>query len=83
MTQSSTLSEEVSVTASDSPHPADPDLNFRITMSEAIAYLAGWQTGSNLMSMAIRAAYLWQNGEAYIYTSEGEPPLCWILAPQQ
>jgi len=83
MTQSSTLSEEVSVTASDSPHPADPDLNFRISMSEAIAYLAGWQTGSNLMSMAIRAAYLWQNGEAYIYTSEGEPPLCWILAPQQ
>ncbi len=80
MMQSSAMSDEVAVTASDSPHPADPDLNFRISMSEAIAYLAGWQTGSNPMSMAIRAAYLWQNGEAYRYTSDGEPPLCWVLA---
>ncbi len=60
-------------------HPADGDGDFRIGMAEAIAYLAGWQQGSNPMAHAIRAAYLWQNGEYYTYDPGAEPPLCWIL----
>ncbi len=63
------------------PHPADLDTNFRVAMSEAIAYLAGWQQGDNPMAYAIRAAYLWQNGEAYINDRVNDPPLCWLLAP--
>ena len=49
-------------------------------MNEAIAYLVGWQRGSNPMGHAIRAAYIWQNGEYYTY-APGEPPLCWVLNP--
>lgn len=63
------------------PHPADLSVNFRMVMSEAIAYLAGWQQGSNPMAYAIRAAYIWQNGEQYTYDAEQAPPLCWVLAP--
>jgi len=48
-------------------------------MSEAIAYIAGWQQGSNPIGYAIRAAYLWQNGEYYTYDSEEDPPMCWVL----
>ncbi len=59
------------------PHPADVNKDFRMIMSEAIAYLAGWQQGSNPMAYAIRAAYLWQNGEYYVYYPEILPPLCW------
>ncbi|HOH31930.1 MAG TPA: hypothetical protein PLC40_19790, partial [Candidatus Hydrogenedentes bacterium] len=58
-------------------HPADPNGDFRIVMSEAIAYLAGWQQGSNPMAYAIRAAYIWQNGEKYLYDDTLDPPLCW------
>ncbi|OQB28995.1 MAG: hypothetical protein BWY09_03105 [Candidatus Hydrogenedentes bacterium ADurb.Bin179] len=48
-------------------------------MGEAIAYLAGWQQGSNPIGHAIRGAYLWQNGERYGYDPSAQPPLCWIL----
>ncbi len=61
-------------------HPADGNKDFRLAMSEAIAYLTGWQQGDNPMAHAIRAAYLWQNGEAYGYDGAYNPPLCWILA---
>ena len=60
------------------PHPADTDENFRIVMSEAIAYLTGWQMGTNPMTNAIRAVYLWQVGEYYGYDPEETPPMCWI-----
>ena len=63
------------------PHDADKDGDFRIVMGEAVAYLTGWQQGSNPMAYAIRAAYLWQNGEHYVYDSEQAPPMCWVLAP--
>ncbi len=63
------------------PHPADTNVDFRMVLSEAIAYLAGWQQGSNLIGYAIRAAYLWQNGEHYIYDAGQAPPICWVLAP--
>jgi len=63
------------------PHPADLNVDFHVVMSEAIAYLTGWQQGSNPMAYAIRAAYLWQNGEAYVYSGDSDPPLCWRLAP--
>ncbi len=59
-------------------HPADTDKNNRIIMSEAIAYLAGWQQGSNPIAYAIRAAYLWQNGEYYRHDPDQECPLCWV-----
>lgn len=62
-------------------HPADLDEDYSIVMSEAIAYLAGWQQGTNPMNYAIRAAYLWQNGERYTYNAGEEPPLCWELPP--
>ncbi len=65
------------------PHPADLNADWRIAMSEAIAYLAGWQQGTNPIGHAIRAAYLWQNGEQYIYDPETAPPLCWVLAGQK
>ncbi len=65
----------------DLPHPADLNEDFRVVLSEAIAYLAGWQQGSNPIAYAIRAAYLWQNGENYIYDSAEAPPLCWALVP--
>ncbi len=58
-------------------HPGDLDTNGRITMSEAIEYLAGWQQGLYLMSYAIRGVYLWQQGETYQYISNIPPPLCW------
>ena len=54
--------EEVSV------HPADINEDWQLVMSEAIAYLAGWQGGSNPMSYAIRATYIWQNGGGIIMT---------------
>ena len=50
-----------------------------MVIQEAIAYLAGWQQGANPMAYAIRAAYLWQNGEDYVYDAAQEPPLCWML----
>ncbi len=63
-------------------HPADGDLNWRLVMGEAIAYLAGWQQGTNPMAYAIRAAYLWQNGEQYVYDAFQDAPLCWTLADE-
>ena len=63
------------------PHPADTNEDFRLVLSEAIAYLAGWQQGANPIAYAIRAAYLWQGGETYAFTPEAVPPLCWVLAP--
>lgn len=62
-------------------HPADINKDFRVVLSEAIAYLTGWQQGSNPMAYAIRAAYVWQNGEHYTYDSEEVPPVCWVLGP--
>lgn len=62
-------------------HPGDADRNFRIALGEAITYLAGWQQGSNPLDCAIRAAYLWQNGEAYVYDDREAPPSCWMLTP--
>jgi len=61
-------------------HPGDINLDWRMVMSEAIAYLAGWQQGGNPMAYAIRAAYLWQNGEGYAYDPAELPPLCWVLS---
>ncbi|HOH31963.1 MAG TPA: hypothetical protein PLC40_19955, partial [Candidatus Hydrogenedentes bacterium] len=58
-------------------HPADLNADWRTVISEAIAYLVGWQQGANPLSYAIRAAYLWQNGETYRYISGEAPPLCW------
>ncbi|HOH29821.1 MAG TPA: DNRLRE domain-containing protein, partial [Candidatus Hydrogenedentes bacterium] len=52
------------------PHPADLNEDFKLVLSEAIGYLAGWQQGGNPIGHAIRAAYLWQNGEDYRYKSE-------------
>ncbi|HOH29377.1 MAG TPA: hypothetical protein PLC40_06865 [Candidatus Hydrogenedentes bacterium] len=63
------------------PHPGDLNEDFRLVLSEAIAYLAGWQQGSNPIAYAIRAAYLWQNGENYLYDPAAAPPLCWTLLP--
>ncbi len=65
----------------DETHAADLNGDWRMAMSEAIAYLSGWQQGTNPMGYAIRAAYLWQNGEQYIYDLSQEPPMCWVLAP--
>ncbi len=67
--------------ASSQPHPADLDTDYRIVLGEAIAYLAGWQQGSNPIGYAIRAAYLWQNGEHYGYDGNLDPPMCWLLVP--
>jgi len=50
-----------------------------MVISEAIAYLAGWQQGSNPIGYAIRAAFLWQNGEEYHYDAGESAPLCWVL----
>ncbi|OQB30169.1 MAG: hypothetical protein BWY09_03005 [Candidatus Hydrogenedentes bacterium ADurb.Bin179] len=63
------------------PHPADINTDFRIVIGEAIAYLTGWQQGGNPIAYAIRAAYIWQNGEQYGYDGNFSPPLCWILMP--
>ncbi len=65
--------------APDIPHPADKNTDWRIVLPEAIGYLAGWQQGSNPIGYAIRAAYLWQNGEHYRYNSDVSEPLCWEL----
>ncbi len=64
-------------------HPADGNENWQLVMSESIAYLAGWQQGANPMAYAIRAAYLWQNGEQYHYDAAQDPPLCWVLGPAE
>jgi len=61
-------------------HPADLNGDWRIVLSEAIAYLSGWQQGSNPLGYAIRAAYLWQNGELYAYDPSASAPMCWVLA---
>jgi len=61
-------------------HPADADQNWRVVMDEAIQYMSGWQSGSNPMSYAIRAAYLWQVGEHYLYRP-GPIPTCWESRP--
>ena len=63
------------------PHPGDTNTDYRMVLSEAIAYLAGWQQGNNPIAYAIRAAYLWQNGENYRYDGTASPPLCWTLLP--
>jgi len=65
-------------------HPGDINADWRLVMSETITYLAGWQQGSNPIAYAIRAAYLWQNGETYAYDPGEEAPLCWVLsAPEE
>jgi len=33
------------------------------------------------MTNAIRAAFIWQNGQHYAYDPQAAPPMCWILAP--
>ena len=53
--------------------------DWSIVMSEAILSLSGWQQGSVPISEAVRAAYLWQNGERYEYDSTAAAPLCWVL----
>ncbi|OQB37942.1 MAG: hypothetical protein BWY09_01478 [Candidatus Hydrogenedentes bacterium ADurb.Bin179] len=63
------------------PHPADRNKDFRVVMGEAIGYLTGWQQGGNPMAYAIRAAYLWQNGERYLHDDGTVPPTCWVLSP--
>ena len=63
----------------DVPHPADLNRDWRLAINEAISYLSGWQGGSNPIAYAIRAAYLWQNGEHYVYDSALSAPLCWTL----
>ncbi len=60
-------------------HPGDLNHDWHMVMSEAIGYLTGWQNGDNPIAYAIRAAYLWQNGEGYDYIPENTAPLCWIL----
>ena len=65
----------------DQYHPGDVNLDWRMVMSEAIAYLSGWQQGTNPMAYAIRAAYLWQNGEGYVFVPSELPPMCWLLNP--
>jgi len=50
-----------------------------MVLSEAVTYLSGWQQGAYPIAYAIRAAYLWQNGETYLYDAAQEPPLCWVL----
>ncbi len=60
-------------------HPADLNSDWRLVMSEAILSLSGWQHGSVPISEAVRAAYLWQNGEQYAYDSSASAPLCWVL----
>jgi len=65
--------------APDIPHPADLNTDWRMVLPEAIGYLVGWQQGSNPIGYAIRAAYLWQNGEYYRYNSGLSEPLCWEL----
>ncbi len=60
-------------------HPADGNEDWYLSMSEAIAYLAGWQQGANPMTYAIRAAYVWRKGESYSYNPEETPPLCWAF----
>lgn len=60
-------------------HPADLNGDWRIKMSEAIPYLLGWQRGANPIAYAIRASYLWQNGEQYFYNSSLNTPMCWVL----
>ena len=60
-------------------HPADLNGDWRLVMSEAILSLSGWQHGSVPISEAVRAAYLWQNGEQYAYDSSASAPLCWVL----
>jgi len=80
----STKSNDLSLCIATEPsasHPADLNEDFQLVLSEAIAYLAGWQQGSNPIGYAIRAAYLWQNGEHYIYDGSAEAPLCWVLPP--
>ena len=60
-------------------HPADMNADWRVVMSEAIAYLRGWQQANNPMNYAIQAAYIWQNGEAYICYAGQEPLMCLVL----
>ncbi|HOH29353.1 MAG TPA: SUMF1/EgtB/PvdO family nonheme iron enzyme [Candidatus Hydrogenedentes bacterium] len=60
-------------------HPADQDADWSIEMSEAIGYLSGWQQGDSPMDYAIRAVYLWQNGEYYSCHATLDPPMCWML----
>ncbi|HOH28817.1 MAG TPA: hypothetical protein PLC40_03995 [Candidatus Hydrogenedentes bacterium] len=59
----------------------DWDEHFHLVLGEAIAYLTGWQQGDNPMAYAIRAAYLWQNGEQYVFNGASVPPTCWVLEP--
>ncbi len=59
-------------------HPADLNHDWCITLSEAIGYLAGWQQGVHPMNYAIRAAYLWQNGECYHRETGVAEPMCWV-----
>ncbi len=73
---------EIEGEGGDIAHPGDLNADWRMVMSEAIAYLAGWQQGDNPIGYAIRAAYLWQNGERYVYDPAQDPPVCWALFVQ-
>gem|GEM_PF-829765 len=60
-------------------HPADQGGDWAIVMQEAISYVSGWQAGTNPMSYAARALYIWKNGEDYHFDGSLDRPDCWAL----
>jgi uncharacterized repeat protein (TIGR02543 family) len=61
-------------------HPGDLNQDYRMAMDEAIAYLSGWQLGTNPMNYAIRGAYLWQRGPAYQNNMTAVEPMNWEVS---
>ena len=71
-----TIERTVMVGAS---HPADLNSDFRVVLEEALLYVYGWQQGNTSIFYALRAVYIWQNGEYYVIDLGQECPLCWVL----
>ncbi len=75
----------------DARHPADVDLDWRITIPELSAYYSAWKRGNawpiaptNIpLEYVTRATYLWEQGESYHLTLDpdgaitGTAPLWW------
>ena len=64
------------------PHPADTNGNWRLTIAEVTAYAAAWRQGRTWsqppnpipIAYVTNAAALWKRGELYVYDGTVNPP---------
>lgn len=60
-------------------HPADTNIDWKITINEVTAYGASWRAGAAPLNYLTRAGHLWRQGGNYQYdSSQGAKPAAWV-----